>query len=191
MDPTKIVMGPANIYIGGTVPASGSNISVNTTTGAPSNGGTNVGATEGPTTFRVVPEIREVMAEQALSPVKVRKINEVVELELTMKEIDFGKLRAFLDGTNITTNIGANPKTHTITGGGNACISSRVVTAVAKDSCSDYYLVVCLYDAYLTNGFEMPMGKAEESMVSVTLRGLEVLSRAEKDRTYMIVQQFA
>lgn len=193
MDPNKIIMGAANIFIGGTVPASGSNISVNTTTGVPSNGGTNVGATDGPATFRLDSEIREITAEQALSPIKVRKTNEMAELEFTMKQIDFGVLKAFLDGSNISTNITANPKTHTITGGGNACVDARAVTLVARDNCGDtpYYLVICLYNAYMTGAFEMAIGKEEEAMVQVTLRGLEVLTRAEKDRTYMITQQFA
>ncbi len=182
----------ANIYVGGTAPAIGAIITVDSS-GVPSTAGTNVGLTGGPAVFRVAGDIHEISVEQALSPVKIRKTSEEVEVEFSIKEIDFAKLKRFLNGSMLTTDATSTPQTNKVTGGGDACINTFPVVLVTKEPCGTpaYYTMISLYKAYMSDDFEIEFGKDSESMVKVTLRGLADTTRPVGDQTYQIVQQRA
>ena len=191
--PAPFFIAPANIFVGGTAPATGVEITVDAD-GIPSTGGTNVGMTGGPATFRIGGDFHESEVEQAMSPVHVRKVKEEVEVEFVMRAIDFSVLQKFMNGSVITTDTTSDPKTHMVSGGGDGCVDTNVVTLVTADPCADgddtYYLVVCLYEAYASSDFEIQFGKDVDSEVTVTMRGLADTTRPKGDQVYQVVQQY-
>jgi hypothetical protein len=186
LDVDKLSIGPARLYVGGTNPASGAVVSVDAS-GVPGNNGVEVGLTEGPATFHVAGDIREVFAEQALAPLRAVQESEEVTLTFTLKEIDFAKLQRYLRGSNFTST----PTHNNVTGGGNACISSFVADLVHWDVCDgvSIYTIIHLHKAFMNGPFDVSFSKGEESMVEVELKGLADVTRAAGDQVYQISQR--
>lgn len=192
MAQTDLFIGAANIYVGGSAPATGSGTKMSFTSGVPSTGGTIVGLTGGPATFKLERTKKEIEVEQALSPVKVLAINELVTLEFSIKEIDFSKLQQYMTGTSLTVDSSSTPHTRFIAGGGSALVPTSVVTLVATDVTKSptVYTGICLYQAYMSETFEIPFAKGTDTMVKVVMKALADTTRPIGDQTYQIVQQY-
>jgi len=186
MDPEALHIGPAEIYVGGTLPASGEAVSV--TAGVPSTGGTNVGFTEGDALFKVAQNLVKVGAQQALGNVKVKKTFEEPSIEFEMKEIDLEKMINVMNGGVLTIDEVSTPNKTTITGGGDAIVATKVITLVSEQD-DGGYLIACLYAGYVDSDTEIPFNKDKESTLKVKLSGLTLMSRAKGDRTHQLVRQ--
>lgn len=183
LNPNQITVAPARIWVGGTAPVTGQFVSVNSQ-GVPSTGGTEVGFTNGPATVTVTGEVLEVMAEQALSAVRVLQTSEEATVNFTMKELGVQLIANILRDANYST-VGQAKR---VTGGGGQCIDPQVVTLVALDPCLAFYNVFVFYRAYLESDFAIPFAKAEETMIEVTLKGLSDTNRPTGDQLYQWVQ---
>lgn len=114
--PENIKIGPADIWWGITLPATGDPMTH--TEGEPPDG-TYVGITEGPAVFTYTPTYSLEEAEQMLTPVEGFVIAETATLEFNLKEFAAEQLAQVMQNATLTSDNTGDPNTDLLEVGGN------------------------------------------------------------------------
>jgi hypothetical protein len=188
-DPTKIHIGAARIWLGVTPPATGTPPTLLThADGVPSTG-TEVGYTEGPSTFSYKSNKQEVEAEQSLNPVDVFIVKEECMLEFTAMEHVYNTLKTAFDNIG---NVDDGSKTLFYAGDGSGLVSvttqcvaltSRIRTAPTK------FEVLTIYKVYNAEGIVIPYNRTGVATYKVTLKALVDTTRNAGDRLFQFFKE--
>lgn len=183
-DVTKIHVGAARIFYGGTVAVSGTPPTYSAhTAGVPTSGAwVEVGLTENDCTFTYQLTKTEINAEQSLAPVDLFASDETASLTFTCQEANVNALKLAFDssvGYDATAGDGF------YFGGGLSVLAPMTqpifFSSVRRDATTKYF-VGSLYKAYSKDGIKFPFSKTKKGMYQVTLIGLADLSRTAKDQ---------
>lgn len=184
LTPGRIHGGGARLFVGITAPTTGTPPTLmGHTDGVPASG-TDVGATEGDTTFRYKAEKKSIPAEQSLADVDVMTISEMAEFEFTAKEQTYVTLQRAFD--NIGT-VSDSSKELFYAGNGTNILAPRteaVMLTSRQRNAPTKFIVTVIYKAFSVNGYEMPFKKNGESVFKVLLRGLADTSRDAGDQLF-------
>ncbi len=183
-DPNKIHIGMARIWLNATAPATGTPPTLMSHTNGVPASGTEVGYTNGPSTFTYKTTKQEVEAEQSLNPVDVFITREECMLEFTAMEHVYNTMKTAFD---VATSV--NDSTKILFYGGDAvglasvttqCVvlTSRIRTAPTK------YEVLSIYRAYNLEGFVVAYNRTGVATYKVTLKALVDPERTEGDRLF-------
>jgi hypothetical protein len=182
LNPANIHVGPARIFLGVTLPASGDPPTpMGHTNGVPASG-VEVGYTQGDAVYRKVNETGEIPAEQTLSPVLSFLTGERVEIEFLALENVYETLRAAFDNTGTVNDVN-----RMMFYGGGLAYSLRyqsVMLSSARTSQAGKYEITVLYNAYSVNGFEGAYRKNDAKSMRIILRGQPLGSRTLGDQVY-------
>jgi hypothetical protein len=183
----KVHIGMGRIFLDVTAPATGVSPTPGPTPtpidsdGAPTSG-TEVGYTNGPSTFTYKQTKQEVDAEQSLNPIAVFTTNEEVMLEFNAMEHTYNTLKVAFDNVGSLSN-----STRDFFWAGDsvglADVLTRCVVLTSRvRGASSKFEVVTIYKAYNVEGVVIPYGKTSVAMYKVTLKGLVDPNRAVGDR---------
>jgi len=188
VETSNFKIGPANVYLGGTAPATGGFIDFDAQ-GVPDTGGVFVGATEGPVKITIENEEYEPDVEQAIGTIATYVIGESIQVEFETLEVTAQNINNALTVSELTEGVGFDA----VTGGGNQCITDQVLTLVTGRACAEstLYIGLCIYSAYPSEGLEMEFTKKENAKIPFTFKGHHLLSRPKGDQLYQIVEQTA
>lgn len=183
-DITKIHVGAARIFYGGTVAVTGTPPTYSAhTAGVPTSGAwVEVGLTENDCVFTYQLQKTEINAEQSLGPVDVYASDETVTLTFTCQEANVNALKLAFDssvGYDSTTGDGF------YFGGGLSVLApmtTPIFFSAVNRAATTKYIVGSLYKAYSKDGVKFPFSKTKKGMYQVTLVGLADLSRNAKDQ---------
>jgi len=186
LNPLNVHSGPARMFLNVTNPATGNPpTSAAHTAGVPTPG-TEVGYTEGETTFRKVKTTGEINAEQALGPISTYLETETAEVVFTAMERVFATLQAAFDNTAGA----ADEAARMIFWGGGLQYPLRtqsVMTTSQRPNQVSKWEIGVLYRAYSVGGFETTYRKNGASTFAVTLRGLYDGTRTLGDQLFQFV----
>jgi hypothetical protein len=168
-------IGPASVYVDCTAPAVWTAIALGA--GGVPTGGRDLGATQGESGLRYVPNIEGVEIEQVRGMVAPHVTGEEIEISCTVMERTYDNLLvAFSQGTGSTS--GGKDK---ISVGDKSDVPLRCVALVARSADQDTYDVALLYQAYVSSGLNLAYKRGEARGVPITFRGVPLHSRAVGD----------
>lgn len=178
----NVHIGPGRIFLGVTNPASGIPPTWMAHTAGVPTPGNEVGYTTGDMIFRKTKDTFEVEAEQAMGPIAVGVVKEIVECEFTALERVYTTLQAAFDN-NGTVSDGTRMGFY---GGGiqYPLRTQSVFMSSARPNQAGKYEISVIYKAYSVTGYEIAYKKNGASEYKVTLRGLYDSSRSVGDQLY-------
>lgn len=180
-DVTRIEVGPARIFLGVTLPASGAPPTLmGHTAGVPSTG-TEIGLTEGDTVLEVNSTLATIEAEQFYAPVEAYLQMQTAKVSFTAKESTVIALRASLGGIGQTTT-GTEDLFYFGSGAGAfAVLKQSVFLSARRRDNPAKYIIVCLYNAYASKPFTYTFSRKKEATYPVELSALAITSRTAGD----------
>jgi len=180
-DVTRIEVGPARIFLGVTLPASGAFPTLVThTAGVPSTG-TEIGLTEGDTVLEIKSEKKEITAEQFYAPVEVFLTVQGAKASFTAKESTIIGLRAALDNV-LQQTTGTEEAFAFGSGSGSfAVLKQSVFLSARRRDNPAKYIVCMLYSAYVSKPLTYTFSRTKEATYPVELTGLAVVTRTPGD----------
>jgi hypothetical protein len=195
VDATKIHQGPGHLWLDVAVPVSGSRLVIDTsgtpTSGTPVYGG----AIDAATIVSIAAKMELVEADQISAPIDAIMTGEVAEIEATMKESDFAKLKHYLQhGTyNSDTDTGLPALAQDfeeLTFGGIIPVAKTSVAVISprRDNTAKF-LVSQLYSAVQIEAIKLPFTRKKETMYGVKFTALAVTTRAVGDQCGKIYRQ--
>lgn len=195
VDAAKIHQGPGNLWLDVAVPVSGSRLVIDTS-GVPTSG-TPVfgGAIDSATTVTIGAQMNLVEADQISAPIDAIMTGELEEIEATMKESDFAKLKHYLQhGTydaDTDTGLPAGAQDYEeLTFGGIIPIAKTSVAVISpRRDDTTKFLVSQLYSAVQIEAIKLPFTRKKETMYGVKFTGLAVTTRAVGDQVGKIYRQ--
>lgn len=166
----------ANVYAGCTLPNA---FSAPTLTAGTPAGGTDVGATVGPTTFAYNASIELVEIEQASGRVAPHVVEETVQMTFTVGEVTAVNLKTALSQTFAHTDGDFS----VFTLGGYIDVTGQCVACVAeKANLPGNYYGAMIYNAFIASEASIPHKRGEVQTIEVTLGGSALLTRDEGDQ---------
>lgn len=182
--PNRIHIGAAHIFIDVTAPATGDPPNKTPHVSGVPTSGTEVGYTQGTSTFTYKQTKQEIDAEQSLNPVGVFTTTEECMLEFTAMEHTYETLKAAFD--NVGTSQTA---TEDLFYGGDSIgladvLTRTVVLTSRRRNASGKYVVLTVYNAYNPEGFVVGYGKTSVATYKMTMKGLVDGNRVEGDRLF-------
>ena len=195
---SDITIAPATIYVGGTAPADGTLLTLDTN-GIPQAavstpmGGISVGVTGGPAIFTLDRKIKEVMVQQYLAPVMARAISEEAMITFTLSEHLLTTIQKFMSGSSVSQVTTPTPKFTGVVSVNTAAVPAVPFVFVAKDVVTGFYRAYMLYLGYISDKIEIGFDKEKETMIKVTVKGLVDTTRTSSTsgNLYQIVEQHA
>jgi hypothetical protein len=180
-DATKIHIGAGFIYIGVTAPATGTPPTLMAhTAGVPATG-TEVGHTQGNSTFTYTPTKGDITSEQAFGVVDTYVNTETAELAFTIKERNYAAMKMAFDNIGTVTD-GAKDLFYA---GGVYTVASQAVMLVSRQrNAPTKYEVIVLYKAQSMDPVPIMYGRTAESTIGVRLRGVHDTSRNQGDQLF-------
>lgn len=181
-DATKIMAGPARIFVGVTAGTSGAPPTLITHTDGVPGSGDEVGFTEGDAIFSYQAIKEEIEAEQSLAAVDVFVTGEMASITFTAQEHVVAALKRAFDNTGFDSTAG---RELFYMGGGTSVLAPRkecVVLTARQRLAPTKFLVAVLYRAYSPDGFKMSFGKKTKGVYPVTLKGLADVTRTANDQ---------
>jgi hypothetical protein len=195
VDVAKIHQGPGKLWLGVSVPASGSRLLVSAAGEATGGSPVFAGATEGATTVVLSPKLEQISADQVAGPIDVVMTGEAASIEVTMKESDLAKLKYFVVHGNFSTGTdtglpqGAQAYEEISFGGVMAIPKTSVAVISARRDAADKYVVSQLYQAYQAEAIQLPFQRGKETTYKVKFEGLADPARAAGDQMGKIYRQ--
>ena len=180
--PARMLLGPANIWVGVTVPTTGTQLSL--TSGAPADG-TNIGATASAATFVFTPTVHEFMVEQALSPIDFAATVEAASIDFDVIETVGLNLSKLLQGSTAV----ASGSTQWVYGGGTLQPPSQSVVLIHPRRDVAKYSYILLYKAFIKDAITIPFSRTAPTTWKVKLTALADITRAVGDQLYQVVPQ--
>lgn len=191
-----IHQGPGYLYVNVATPAVGSMLLVDSS-GTPVGGGIFMGGSEGAATVHIGPSIEQVQIDQETAPVDAIMTAEAASIEIELKESAYQKITYGL--ANATFSSGSNPSLpagaqnyELITVGGIKTVPQFSVALISPrrgTSNPTKNLVVCLYNAFAADAYQVGFTRKKETMWKVKFVGLAVESRPQFDRVAQYYRQ--
>jgi len=189
LTPADIHVGPANIYIGVTAPASGAPPTWLThTNGVPATG-THVGATLGDASFTWATEKTDIEAEQSIGVIDKFISKENATLEFEAEERNYQLMKQAFDNigsVNDGTRVGFYG------GGGGTIINIQYATIVlvsARRDIANRFEVLMLYKAVCTSGMILRYSRTTPSTYRVTFQALPDTTRTTGDHIFQFSRE--
>lgn len=194
----NIHIGQGEVWIGGTPPAAGSDLTdptagtpsavnaMTTAYAAPTTGGVYVGFTNGPATLNYRPTYYNVVTEQAFAEVVTIPTNEEASLTFTMVETGYVNLATSI-GQSKTRVVAGPPAFDAIYVGSKSVITTSVVAVLSRKRSGNGYYIGTLYQAYSMEGANFNMERRAESKIPVTMRCLADVTRPQGDQLFQLV----
>lgn len=161
-------------------------------------GGILIGATEGATTVALAPKVEKVEADQVPAGLDAVMTGEVESIEVTVKESDLAKIRAFLPHGTYTIGTDANLPAgardyEELAFGGVLAVPKTSVAAISprRDVAGSpgKFVVSQLYSAYQTEAVQLPFARGKETTYKVKFEALAVVTRPVGQQTGAIYRQ--
>lgn len=193
--PANIFQGPGNLWVGCTVPATGSRLLIdingNPTQGAPRC----VGGTEGAMSLSIGPKYEEEEIDQIPGAVDVVLTTETNEIDVTLKEITLQNLQAALANATYATGndaglpAGFQAYEEVAFGGLVAPAKSCIAVISQRRDAPGKFVVATLYNAYAQDPIATAFDRSKATVWKVKFRGLNIPSRPAGDMTGKIYRQ--
>lgn len=180
--PGKIHLGPARIFVGVTAATTGTPPTYTSHTDGVPGTGTEIGLTQGVSTFRYMAEKKLIEAEQALGYVESFVINERASFECTLLEQTYVSLQQAFDNVGKETQSSGDAFYF---GGGTGILSPAqqcVMITARQPKAPTKFIVIQLYKVTSVSGYEAPFARANETTYKVRFEGLQDLSRNAGDQ---------
>lgn len=183
-DPAKIHIGMARIFLGVTAPATGvPPTKLTHTSGVPATG-TEVGYTNGASTFTYRTIKQEVEAEQSLNPIDVFITKEECMLEFTAMEHVYNTLKTAFDVAGSVNNA-TEMMFYAGDAVGLASVTTQCVALTSRvRSAPTKFEVLCIYRVYNIDGMVVAYNRTGVATYKVTLKALVDAERSEGDRLF-------
>jgi hypothetical protein len=191
IDKTKYRTGPANIYLGCTVPT-GSNM-IQLSSGVPTSG-VHVGSTEGKATITVKQNLVDIIIEQASAPVDGLIDKEDISCSFMVKEVTFDLMKKYMLNPTYTASVtdgGAMGNVAQMTFGGKADIVTPVSLVLVwerRDSRGKYGAFQ-IYNAVPPDGMLWDLTRVKEVTQQITFKGYADPTRASGDQIARLYEQ--
>lgn len=182
LTPGKIHLGTARVFVGVTAATTGTPPTYTTHTAGVPGSGTEVGLTQGDTTFEYKAEKKYIEAEQALGYVQSFVISERGAIECTMLEQTYVTLQQAFDNVGKESISGGDAFWF---GGGTGILTptTQCVMLTAIDPINPTkFRVVQLYKVSMPNGMKIGFSRTKESVYAVRFEGLQDLARNAGDQ---------
>lgn len=179
----KIHIGAARIFVGVTNPTTGTPPTWMThTAGVPATG-TEIGLTEGDTTFEFLAKKEEIVAEQAYGPVDVWMSMESCKVNFTCQESNITALKAAFDNVGQFSD-SSRDAFYFGTGTGAFSVTTQSVffSSPRRDAPTKYFIGL-MYKAYSSKGMNFPFTRTKKGTFAVEMVALCDLTRTAGDQT--------
>ncbi len=195
-DVTKIHIGQGDIWLGGTPPTAGVDLTDPTTSAvnsmtanyaAPTSGGTYVGFTNGPATLTYKPTYYMVETEQAFSEVVVTPTAEECSLDFVMVEASYTNLANVMGQATTSTGGGANK----IYVGSKATVTTQLLAMSSRKRSGTGYYILTIYQVYSMDGVSLNFERRKETANKVNMRALANTARPVGDQLFQLVEYTA
>jgi hypothetical protein len=192
----NIHLGQLEIFVGGTPPAAGVDLTDPTTSALnsmaslfanPTSGGVYVGFTNGAATLAYKPTYYMVETEQAFAEVAVVPTGEEGTLDFTALEVTYANIaRAYGQGT--THVVAGPPAVNAVHVGGKASVSTSLFVGYSRKHSGVGYYIASLYQGYSFNGGSLPFLRREDTKIPVQVRCLADTTRPVGDQLFQIAE---
>lgn len=195
-DIAKIHIGQGDVWLGGTAPAAGGDMTdptsstVNTMTSlfaAPTSGGTAVGFTNGPATLTYKPTYYNVETEQAFAEVLVIPTAEECSVDFVMLEASYTNLNRAMGQATSEVNAGA-PVNNVNFVGGKATVTTFLLALCSRKRTATGYYLLTVYQVYSMDGVALNFERRKEMQNKVTMRALADTSRPVGDQLFQLAE---
>lgn len=180
--PNRIHGGGSRIFAGVTPGVTGTPPTyIAHTDGVPGTG-TELGLTQGDTTFTFQATKKEIEAEQSLAPVDVMTIGELGQIETTALEQTYFALQRAFDNVGSETIAGGDAFYF---GNGTGILAPRAETVMItarQRNAPTKFIVAVLYKCYSVQGFKLAFKKNGESVYQIMFKALADLTRNAGDQ---------
>lgn len=170
--PAKIHGGGSRIFTGVTAGTTGTPPTYITHTDGVPGSGTELGLTQGDTTFSFQVEKKPIESEQFLGEIDVMAVKEMSQIETTVLEHTYFTLQRAFDNVGSET-IGAGDAVYF--GGGTGVLTPRtevVMVTSRQRNAPTKFVIAVLYKCYSVAGFKTSYKKGGESVYQVVFKGL-------------------
>lgn len=195
LQPQEIHVGPANVYIDVTAPATAPAAGEDPTwlphlNGVPSSG-THVGATLGDSVFTWTTEKAEIKAEQVMGTLDMFITDQMATLTFEAEERVFALMKKAFDNIYSVDNA----QRMGFTGGGGGSViqiqyTTIVLTSLRKDIAGAYEVLVA-YKCVSTAPMPLTYSRTKPSTYAVTFRCLPDTTRTEGDQIFQFSREKA
>lgn len=168
--PGNIHIGPGEVYISVTVPATGSSVAL--TNGAPATG-THVGATLGPAVWRYRASPFVIRQEQTPAPVGEYIQEEDLQIEFTLGELTYANLKLILAKPGDQTSF--------VSVGGQSVPNTASVLIVSKKR-DGKYVEAMVYSATFVEDRSFEVQRRGTTGVRIMCHGIGDVTRADGDQ---------
>jgi hypothetical protein len=198
-DVTKIQIGHGDIWVGGTAPAGGSDLTdpnagtpsaLNTAASlftAPSSGGTYVGFTNGPANLAYRPTYYMVETEQAFAEVAVVPTGEEASLTFNAQEVTYLNLKNAYGQATTRVTVGP-PASNAVFVGSKPTVSQQLAVLISRKRSGVGYFILSLYQSYSFAGATTNFERRAETRIPTELRCLADLTRPVGDQLFQLVE---
>lgn len=195
----NIQIGAMDLWMGGTPPAAGSDLTdptagtpsaLNTAaTGFanPSSLGTYVGFTNGPANVAYRPTYYMVDTEQAFAEVAVVPTGEESTLSFNAQEITYRNLKnAFGQATSLV--VAGPPAANAIFVGSKPTVPTQLAVGISRKQSGVGYFILSIYRGYSFAGATINFERRAESRIPTEIRSLADLTRPVGDQLFQLVE---
>lgn len=195
-NPAYVQIGQGDVWIGGTPPAAGVDLTDPTTSAlntmvtgytAPTSGGTAVGLTNGPATLLYKPTYYMVISEQAFAEIIVIPTSEETTLDFMMMEVSYQNLHTVMGQSATKTGGGYNANYV----GGLLTVTPRLAVLNSRKRSGVGYYITSIYQAYSQDGISAAFDRRKEVTLKTLLRALADTTRPVGDQLFQIVEYTA
>lgn len=171
----------ANVYVGCAVPPPGHSMFEYASAGVPS-GGTDIGATQGESTFTYTPTIEGVEIEQSPIPVAPHIASEEATITFTCLEPTASRILDAIGSGGVQGTVTGTGAGTVIRMGGLTDVTGQCVALIAEQPNNRGKYVGCMiYNAISDAGLTRPFKRGEASAVEFTMKSFP--RTADLDRT--------
>lgn len=186
-DATKIVLGPADLWLNVAVPSSGARLTVaaDLTPDATANPScVHLGMTAAGCTFEYKPTVQDFESDELTAPHLSRIITEQATIKGEFLQVfDWNILEKMSVGGTKTINTSTTSGYHSMTVGGLSTVSTFPIALIGQDiNTSTLYWVIQLYKTYNKSGFTFQVTRKDQSKAPFEFSGLAITTRTAGDQ---------
>lgn len=189
LNPNEIHIGPANIYIGVTAPATGAPPTWMTHTNGVPGTGTHVGATIDETVFTWTTEKEDLMAEQVMGVLDMYITGQGGELTFTAQERTLELMQKTFDNIGMVDDV---TRMGFYGGGGGSIIQVQYtcifLSSLRRDLVGKYEILV-LYKGVSTEPMPLTYSRTSPSTYECAFRALPDTDRDEGDQIFQFSRE--
>lgn len=195
----NIHIGAGDIWVGGTAPAAGTDLTdptagtpsvLNTAASgftAPTSGGTAIGFTNGPANLAYRPTFYMVETEQAFAEVDVVPTGEESTLSFNALEAVYTNFKnAFGQATSRV--VAGPPAANAIYVGSKPVVPKNVVVLISRKKSAVGYFILTIYQGYSFSGATLNFERRADTKIPTEVRSLADLTRPVGDQLFQLVE---